>query len=377
MEERFEIGIIGGGLAGLALSIQLARAGRRVVLFEKEVYPFHKVCGEYISMESWDFLHRLGLDLEKLHPSKIHRLQFSGRNGKILEQSLPLGGFGISRHLLDSTLATIAKSVGVVILQNCRVTDLTFAREEFNITSQEGIYTVRIVAASYGKRSNLDIKWKRRFVANTRSKLNNYIGVKWHVRYPGFPRDTIALHTFDQGYCGLVKVENETYNLCYLTTAQNLQQAGSIEQLEKLVLSQNPQLKQIFNGVEKLGKEPVTISQISFDQKSQIQDHVLMIGDAAGMIAPLCGNGMSMALQASLFAAEKIQLFLDGKIDRGEMESNYHKTWTHQFGQRLWMGRQLQRLLNRPFLTQSLISIATSFPGLMNWMIRQTHGKAF
>jgi len=48
----YDAAIIGGGLAGLALSIQLSKKGYRVILFEKEQYPFHKVCGEYISMES-------------------------------------------------------------------------------------------------------------------------------------------------------------------------------------------------------------------------------------------------------------------------------------------------------------------------------------
>ncbi len=44
--------IIGGGLGGLCLAIQLARQGVEVILFEKNSYPQHKVCGEYISMES-------------------------------------------------------------------------------------------------------------------------------------------------------------------------------------------------------------------------------------------------------------------------------------------------------------------------------------
>ena len=62
MNEQFEIGIVGGGLAGLALSIQLASDGHAVILFEKEAYPFHRVCGEYISRESWEFLLGLGVD---------------------------------------------------------------------------------------------------------------------------------------------------------------------------------------------------------------------------------------------------------------------------------------------------------------------------
>ena len=78
----YDLAIVGGGLAGLALSIQTARSGYKVILFEKEQYPFHRVCGEYISMESWDFLQSLGVDLKSLDGSYINRLCVSDGNGK-------------------------------------------------------------------------------------------------------------------------------------------------------------------------------------------------------------------------------------------------------------------------------------------------------
>ena len=85
---QYDAGIVGGGLAGLALSIQLARQGHRVILFEKEQYPFHKVCGEYISLESWDFLTGLGVDLKSMNVPIITQLQVSAVNGKLLQQKL-------------------------------------------------------------------------------------------------------------------------------------------------------------------------------------------------------------------------------------------------------------------------------------------------
>ena len=63
-KNRYDCAIVGGGLAGLCLSIQLARLGHRVVVFEKNSYPFHKVCGEFVSNESAGFLLRLGLKLD-------------------------------------------------------------------------------------------------------------------------------------------------------------------------------------------------------------------------------------------------------------------------------------------------------------------------
>ncbi len=78
---------------------------------------------------------------------------------------------------------------------------------------------------------------------------------------------------------------------------------------------------------EFLYDEPLTISRISFNKKTQIENHVLMIGDTAGLIAPLCGNGMSMALHSSKLAFEEIDLFLQGRINRYEMEIQYTQQW--------------------------------------------------
>jgi len=376
-DNTYDLAIVGGGLAGLAVSIQTARSGYTVILFEKEQYPFHRVCGEYISLESWGFLQNLGVDLKSLDISHINRLSVSAVNGIAFEQKLPLGGFGISRYKLDHVLAEIAKQAGVIIYEQTRVNDIQLSNEIFTIGSTKGNFISKVVAGSFGKRSNLDVKWKRPFIIAKKSKLNNYIGVKYHVRYD-FPGDLIALHNFPKGYCGISKVEEDKYCLCYLTTADNLQNSNNdIRTMEKNILSVNPHLKKIFNECEMLWKEPVTISQISFDKKNLVEDHVLMIGDAAGMIAPLCGNGMSMAMHASKIASEQISKFLDGTISRGKMEQEYSEKWNKLFRKRLRMGRVLQRLMLNEWLIGLTIRVGKKFPKLMRALIKQTHGSPF
>jgi menaquinone-9 beta-reductase len=371
------VAIPGGGLAGLALSIQLAKSGHRVIVFEKEQYPFHKVCGEYISMESWDFLNSLGLDLKKLNPSSITKLEVTATNGKVIKQKLSLGGFGISRYLLDFALVAIARSNGVIVEENTKVNEVIFDGSAFSVDTSKGNYTAKLVCGCYGKRSKLDIKWKRPFAIARKNKLNNYIGIKYHIKTDS-PVDTIALHNFSGGYCGIVKVEGDKYNLCYLTTAANLQLSnGNIREMEQNILYQNPCLKKIFSECETLYKEPLTISQISFDKKSQVEDHVLMIGDAAGMITPLCGNGMSMALHGSKLAAEQIHLFLEGHISRTAMEEQYSRQWKKQFSKRLRTGRLIQRLFGSKWLTNVFISMVKPFPKVIDYLVRQTHGKPF
>jgi len=376
-DAAYDVAIAGGGLAGLALSIQLARMGFNVVLFEKEQYPFHKVCGEYISYESWDFLQDLGVDLHAMNVSHIARLQVSAPNGKLLEQSLPLGGFGISRYVLDHTLAIMARSCGVTIEENTKVDDIVFDGLGFTITTSKKNYRTLVACGSFGKRSNIDIKWKRRFVTVAKNKLNNYIGVKYHIK-TSFPADTIALHNFSNGYCGISKIESDKYCLCYLTTAENLQRSGgSIQTMEQMILMQNPHLKKILDESQILFDAPLTISSISFDKKKQVEKNVLMVGDAAGMITPLCGNGMSMALHASKLAAEQIDLFFQDKLTRQQMEQCYTQLWQQQFAKRLKMGRMIQRMFGRSWLTNSFVRIAKSSPRLVNFMVRRTHGAPF
>ena len=373
----YDLAIVGGGLAGLSLSIQMAKAGYKIILFEKEQYPFHRVCGEYISLESWDFLQGLGVDLRSLNVSQIKRLCVSAKNGNSFEQELPLGGFGISRYKLDHCLAQIAKQSRVVLFEQTRVNEINFFNDEFNIQSTIGSFKAKVAVGCFGKRSNLDVKWKRAFVLAKKNKLNNYIGVKYHIRY-NFPEDLIALHNFKKGYCGISKIENEQYCFCYLTVADNLQNSGNdIKKMEQTILSANPHLKKIFNESEMLWKEPVVISQISFDKKNLIEDHVLMIGDAAGMITPLCGNGMSMALHASKIAAGQIHEFLKGTISRELMEQNYSAKWNNLFSKRLRTGRMLQRLLNDPRLTNLVIGINRYFPSLIKALVKKTHGDPF
>ena len=126
-DSKYDVTIIGGGLAGLALAIQLKKTGHSVALFEKEQYPFHKVCGEYISFESWDFLIGLGLNLAAMNLPIIKKLIVSSPDGNLLQQDLPLGGFGISRYTLDHELKKIALKNGVALYENCKVEKVFFS----------------------------------------------------------------------------------------------------------------------------------------------------------------------------------------------------------------------------------------------------------
>jgi menaquinone-9 beta-reductase len=373
----FTVVIIGGGLAGLSLSILLSKAGYRSILFEKEKYPFHKVCGEYISMESGHFIENLGLNIPQFHLPIIKKLIVSSPDGNAIQSDLDLGGFGISRYFLDNQLKKIALENGVIICEETKVNEVIFNNETFTVKYNGGEINSSVVVAAFGKRSNLDVKWKRSFTQKKAGKLNNYIGVKYHVKNNFFD-NTIALHNFKNGYCGFSKIENDEYCLCYLTTAKNLKDNhNSIKEMEKNILFKNPFLKKIFSESDFLFKDPITISQISFDKKSLVENHVLMLGDAAGLITPLCGNGMSIAFHSSKIAFEQIDLFLQNKISRTKMETDFAKQWKKSFEKQLRNGRRMQYFFGKERLTNFFIKSIKPFPFIIRRLIKATHGKPF
>lgn len=377
LQPKYDIAIIGGGLAGLALAIQSARAGYKTVLFEKEKYPFHKVCGEYISFESWNFLQDLGLPLSDMQLSIINRVLITTPNGNFIESPLCPGGFGISRYTLDHLLANIARQEGVTLMEEAKVANVVYRNNTFTVFSAQGQIEATVAAGAYGKRGNLDVKWKRQFTKVKPNKLNHYLAVKYHIR-TYHPADLIALHNFENGYCGISQIEENKYCLCYLTTAANLRNnRNDIRSMERNVLMKNPFLEKIFSTAEILYEEPLTISRISFNKKSQVENHVLMIGDTAGLITPLCGNGMSMALHSSKLAFEEIHSFLQQRINRYEMEIQYTQQWEKHFSRRLLAGRLLQSFFGSNILSNLLIKTIKPFPRLVSFLIQQTHGKPF
>src|SRR5207249_2196636 len=148
-------------------------------------------------------------------------------------------------------------------------------------------------------------------------------------------------------------------------------------QMEKNILWKNPLLKEIFCNAIFLYKEPLVISQVSFSKKNQVENHVLMIGDSAGLITPLCGNGMSMAMHAAKLAFENVKNFLEQKIDRIEMEQQYTKQWQHQFSKRLFVGRTVQRLFGGNASTALFLKAMRNMPWIAKKLIRATHGEPF
>lgn len=370
MEREADVIIIGGGLAGLTCALHLNKLGKKVLLFEKNEYPHHKVCGEYISNEVVPYLQWLGVDPEILKPTHIHKFQFSTENGKSIHSNLPLGGFGISRYALDLFLYETAIAQGCETVIDT-VTDVSFKTEVFTVTTSTQKYYSKFVLGAYGKRATLDQKLDRPFI----KKKSNWLAVKAH--YTGdFPKDLVALHHFKGGYCGVSKVEDDVINICYLVNYKSFKNYKDIATHQAQILHQNIHLKEILVNSKMVFKNPITISQIAFEDKEQVKDHILMVGDTAGLIHPLCGNGMSMAIHGAKICAILVNDFFDGKISsRSELEKQYQRIWNKNFKSRLSTGKLIAKALQSEKLTSILMNSLIKFPALLPIIIKKTHGK--
>lgn len=366
-----EVIIAGGGLAGLISAIALKKAGMRVTVIEKKKYPFHRVCGEYVSNEVRPYLERNGIFPTHFSPSEIDRFLLTATNGTKSELPLRMGAFGISRFHFDLFLYEKALKEGVEFLLGETVSKIQYRDDRFEVGTLNSVEReADYVIGAFGKRSVIDKHLERPFI----QKKSPYLGVKYHIK-TDFPDNVIALHNFTDGYCGISKVEGDTYNMCYLSSKANLKAYGNIPEMEEAVLWKNPQLKSLFQNSDFVFDAPEVINEISFERKSPVEGHILMAGDAAGLITPLCGNGMAMAIHSGKLLSDVLIANQNG--NREKVEKEYAANWESMFRRRLWAGRQIQKMFGSDRMSNIAVGIANRVSPLATLLVEQTHGKTF
>ncbi len=371
-KNSYDVIIVGGGLAGLTAAIHLSLENHSVLVLEKQPYPHHKVCGEYVSYEVAPYLEKLGVNLIEHGAVFIDTFQLSTVSGNLLEVGLPQGGYGISRYAFDDILYKRASECGVdFVFRN--VTSVSFQNNDFEVfISSIESYTSSIVVGAYGKRTVLDKQLKRKFI----QQKSSWLGVKCHYRIDDFPDNLVALHNFNGGYGGLSKTETGDVNFCYLASYDSFKSFKNVTEFNKHVVSRNLYISKFLDNAIPIFEKPLSIAQISFHEKKPVEEHVIMCGDTAGLIHPLCGNGMAMAIHSAKIASDLIAEFFSNKtFSRKQLEKEYTKSWGTVFKKRLWMGRQFQRLMLNAKMFNLLLVIVGKSPRLLKFLIKQTHGK--
>lgn len=366
----YDVAVIGGGLAGCSAAITLAEQGHTVALLEAADYPRHRVCGEFLSPECVDTLDALGaMEAVRAHkPTWMTYAVITTPEGVRWERDLPGTAMGISRYALDALLAERAAGAGASVYTNNRVTGITGnLADGFTITARQPVQA-RVVIAAHGKRGSLDRALDRDFL----KRRQPYVGLKMHYHAPPVA-SRVELHTFTGGYCGLSDVEDGRVNACLLVRDDVFRAAGSsIPAFVDWMGEQNAALGAWLADAAPALDRWQSISQVPFLDKRIVEGDVLMTGDAAGLIAPLAGNGMGMALDGGRLAAQHVSAYLRGESSPDALLRGYAAAWRGQFRMRLRVGRLLQSLMLRPALMTAGLRAANTLPALGDFFIRQT-----
>ncbi len=360
--------IIGGGLAGLSLAILCADAGMHTRLIEKQTYPKHKVCGEYLSVESVPFLQRIGIDLEVMSLPQINHFVLTSSKTS-MNCDLSSGGVGISRYTLDNLLYHKALEKGVDVVTSSRVTHVDNGIHSSMVQTHDGqSYTARQIIGGYGRISGLSTQ--------NQSSKNTFLGIKYHVTN-GPDAHTIEIHNFDGGYCGISAIEDDKYCMCYLVKAGKLKTyKGDIGMLEKEVLSQNPYLKHRLDTQKLVG--PISTAHFNFGTVDTRTLQYPLLGDAAGFIPPITGNGMSLALRSAQVLFTNFEQQKEGSFHDRWLQANkmyIQKYLRHRINQGIFLQNIL--LTESPLVKNSLMWSIKHIPGVMPLLTQQAVGKTF
>ncbi len=367
----YDVIVVGAGLSGSSAAIQLAQKGLSVLLLEQQRYPAHKLCGEFLSVEVLENFARLGVGeaIAAAQPHQIRNSLLTTCSGARFEHPLPGVALGLSRYQLDLLLFERALAAGAICHDGTTVKGIEgdFA-QGFSVATSRGEFRSRMVLAAHGKRSTLDQKLNRRFV----QKKSPWVAFKAHCEGLTLP-GMIELHSFPGGYCGLSMIETGQVNLCWIGHERVLQ--GSTDRNLPDALYENPALRDRLKPLRIVPTVRHRLGQISFAMKGNFEGDICAIGDTAGMITPLCGDGMAMALRSAELAVPLAIDYLSGGSAR-EFKRQYAQDWRREFRLRLQLGRLVHGGFVRPGLAEVCVGVCRGLPEVGNWLIRNTRGEA-
>ncbi|MBV1687976.1 FAD-dependent oxidoreductase [Novosphingobium sp. G106] len=347
--------IVGGGPAGTAAAITLARGGMATRLIERTTGAHDMVCGGFLGWDALASLSRLGIDAAALGARPITRLRLVAGRQQV-EAALPHAAAGLSRRCLDAALLDLASASGAQIERGVAVRSADPERRTVRIQDGSQIACDALILAT-GKH---ELRGLARPLALRRATLS--VGLR-AVLPPSPTRasaltDVIELHLFDGGYAGLLLQEDGSANLCLSVSQERLAEAGAPAVLLADLASELPMLD------ERIGADiPRALSAIAgvpygWRARSTTRG-VFRVGDQGAVIASLAGDGIALALAGGIGAAEALLANGPGAA------ANWQTSFRAQTRRPLALAEALRHGAEHPASRGPLMALLRLAPGLV------------
>jgi flavin-dependent dehydrogenase len=336
----------------------LARRGVSVALIDRDEFPRDKLCGEFLSYDALPVLAPLGIMEEideRQGAPRITHCRVIGRRGTY-EFEFPHAARGVSRLFFDDLLVRTAARLGAT-----RLDGWTAETIGATITIKRGGETrtieAKAIAGAWGRWGRFDTQLGRAFVQD---RTHRNFGFKRHYFAARQP-DAIELHSFRRGYLGVNAIEGGLTNICGLVHASRLTgHKGRWDAFVETIRGEEPQLDELYARHEPAQDGFLSSEPVIFRARSPVEGGVFMIGDASGVIDPLTGNGMAMAVQSALLLAPMLIRLLESPKERPRIEREYRRRHRAMFAPRIAWSRRVASLLSRPWLVDALIRRVSS-----------------
>src|SRR5437764_5584823 len=348
-----DVAIVGAGPGGSTLAALLARRGVSVALIDRDAFPRDKLCGEFLSYDALPVVDALGVALPDA--PHIARCRIVARH-RTYDFDLPHSARGVSRMLLDDLLFRTAVAAGATpitaVATELRAGEVVLASSPAGPGSfRRGAgggdaahpaagtaalrVRARVVAGAWGRWGRFDQQLARSFV---RDRAHRNFGFKRHYR-GATDASVIELHSFRRGYLGVAAVEHGVTNICGLVHASRLaHHKGRWDTFVDEIRGEEPALESMYARYTPAQEGFLSSEPVIFRARSAVEHGIFMVGDASGIVDPLTGNGMAMAIQSALVAAPFVVDALGQ--DRARAENAYRQRHHDLFAKRLHCSRR-------------------------------------
>lgn len=358
MESSFDALIVGAGPAGAFLAHKLARAGMSTLMIEKDESPRRKVCGEYLCPLGVDLLKREGLEqqiIENFLP--LRGMLIVTAKGTEVPSEFPLQnkfrGVSVNRKSFDSNLVKLAQNSGAQFICGADVRKITKQKDQWLIETNKGSFTTRILVGADGRGSIVSKTFQNDIP-------NNQKRVALHVLVNSSTENLRRgeMHLFDDGaYIGINPTGEYEVNFSLVLDAAHLRKFEHTADALNYYLEKSKNLKSRFPKFLPADKISSAFP-IQHSTKSIIpRANVALIGDAAGFVDPLTGEGMYNALLSASLLAESITAhYLTNQDIPKKAFTRYEKRYSKVLKQKIALNRGFQVLIKHPRVIQAIAS---------------------